>query len=134
MNQQEYERQEMARAGKRIREIESAPIAERKEAKSALIEACIMTPDIIVERVGWLLNGSYGHGEYLGAWSSVNDWKTNKRINIRARLFILISAYEWMCSPRHAAEVWNKLDIVIKNKINAGIDAEIESAIADHEA
>ena len=133
MTEQEYQTNEISRALKLINEVESAPISERKENKKEFLDACVETPETVVERVGWLLNGSYGHGEYMIAWRDVDIWNKSKKLNIRARLFISIAAYEWMTTPRHAAEVWRALPDEIKEKINKGIDAEIDFYIKERE-
>ena len=56
---QEYERREFNEAGQKLREVEKAPLAERKEAAAEFLAAMRDNPQLIGERIGWLLGGSY---------------------------------------------------------------------------
>lgn len=65
MNNAAYEARERAMHFRDILAVESAPLADRQEARKAWAEALILEPGTVAERIGWILNGSYGYGSYM---------------------------------------------------------------------
>jgi len=115
-----YETKERIIFNRELEVIESAPLHERREAREALTFYLNEHPAVVTERIGWLLNGSYGAGAAMAAENILNS-----RANKRAWLLQTIAILEWHCPRRFAGQVWNKLTADQQDKINAMIDAEI---------
>lgn len=125
-----FDLNERARFNDQLRDVEAAPLAERQEARAEWADALTTTPETIAERIGWLIDGSYG----FGAYQLAQDVIRNKRMNRTAWLGLTIAALEWQCPSNFARQAWNKLDKPQQDKITALIMAEIESALTEAEA
>ena len=101
----EYERRERQEAQQRLTEVERAPLADRKEAAAEFLAAMRDDPELVAERVGWLLNGSYGYGQQLRAKQILGS----PRMNRSAALTHLTAAYEWSTPSALAMAAWKKL-------------------------
>ena len=123
MNAPAYDLNERIRFNKQLTEVERAPLAERKEAAAAWLESLTTSPEWVAEKIGWLLDGSYGYGAYQAA----RDVITHKRMNRRAWLGQTIAALEWQCPNNYARAAWNKLSSEQQAALNAMIDREIEA-------
>lgn len=119
----EYHRQTIDEAYRHGQKIEGAPLSERKEACAEFAEA-LKDPLLIAERIGWLIDGNYGHGEMLKAKQVV----ANPRMNRRASLTHLIGMYEWMCPADMGVNAWKKLSASEKKALDDAIDVVIEAA------
>jgi hypothetical protein len=117
----EYKRIEGSRFFRQIEEIEKSPLNDRIEGYNNLLEYCQLYPNIIAERIQWLLNGSYGKGSYDRAWYIIHNTK-----NPIPELFHIISHLEWMTSSYYASKAYKKLTQAEKDKLNTLINAEIE--------
>lgn len=114
---------------KQLAEIKSAPLQDRKQAQLEWIKAMIETPDTVAERVGWIINGSYGYGACMAAKQIVD----NPRMNRVAALGQLVAALEWQCPDDMARKAWTRLTPAEQERVNAAILREMnetESAIA----
>lgn len=120
-----YDMNERIRFNKELRDVDSAPLTERQEARAAWLDALRNEPQIIAERIGWLIEGSYGFGSYQIAREVIQ----NKRMNRSAWLGITISALEWNCPSNFAREAWNKLDKNQQDNLTALINAEVKAAL-----
>jgi hypothetical protein len=78
-SQHEYEVRSMNEAFRREQEIERAPLSERKEAQAGFLEAMRGDPALVAERISWLLDGNYGHGEMMRARRVVENPRMNRR-------------------------------------------------------
>lgn len=125
-SQAEYERREIDEARRKVIEVERAPLAERKEACADFFEAMRDRPELIAERIGWLLAGNYGYGSMILAKQVLK----NRRMNRPAALTQMIATYEWMCPPRMAVEAWKRLTSAQKEALQVAV----EEVIADAEA
>lgn len=103
--EQQYLAQERADLARKLQEIERAPLAERREARTEWAKA-LRDPALIRQRVEWLMDGCYGKGAYDRAHEIV---KSSARNNKTAQLGILIAALEWQCPSAFAREAWNGL-------------------------
>lgn len=104
-SQADYERRERAEAQAKLREIEKAPLAERKEAAAEFFAAMRDQPEIVAQRVGWLLDGNYGQG----SWQIAKQVLASKRSNRTAALTQLAGAFEWQSPEAMTRAAWNKL-------------------------
>jgi hypothetical protein len=123
-SQAEYERREHALFHQQLKNVEKAPLSERKENAEEFADALKHRPRTVVERIGWLLNGSYGVGSYEAA----NKIAKNTRMNAGAWLTTTIAAIEWGTPQRMAIAAWKKLTPVEQNHLRR----MIEDAVHNH--
>ena len=89
----------------RIREIESAPLIDRKANQAEFSKDMRESPAMVAERLEWLIAGNYGHAEMNKAIQVLQS----PRMNRVAALSTLIAQFEWNCPSRMASEAWLKL-------------------------
>lgn len=120
----EYERSERAQFHTDLRRAERGSPAEVKEAAREFLGHMREDPELIGERIGWLLDGNYGYGSYATAQEIIK----NKRMNREAWLLQTVAALEWMVPQRYAIAAWKKLSSTEKEKLSSAIKREIKSA------
>lgn len=120
-SQAEYERRELASAHKRLVDLRRAPLADRKEAQASFLEAIRDNPELVAERIGWLLGGSYGHGEKQVAMRVLK----NPRMNRSASLTQLVGAFEWQSPEDMSRAAWKKLS----KREQAALERAVQAAI-----
>lgn len=123
MTDYEYEQRAAQEYWNRIREIEGAPLADRKEACAEFLEVMRNRPEIVGERVGWLIEGHYGRGEMQAAKRVL---EMSARSNKVAILTQMIAALEWMCPGKMAISVWKKLTPEQKKALDAAVKREAD--------
>jgi hypothetical protein len=116
----EYQRREALMLAAVLRECAAAPLADRREAE-ANWRAAMRTPDLVAERVRWLLAGHYGYGAYRRAWNIAESPRMNRAVALGQ----MIAAIEWRCPPAHAARAWRSLAAADQNAVNDAILAAI---------
>jgi hypothetical protein len=104
-SQREYEEREIRGARAQERAVENAPLADRKEAQLAFFNAMRDTPDLVAERIGWLLDGNYGYGAMIIA----KDVLARTRMNREAALTQMIGIYEWQSPSEMTRAAWKRL-------------------------
>jgi hypothetical protein len=134
MPDREYEMREAQEFQRQLRDVEKAPLADRKEAAKAWGQSLTDHgrddhPSVVAERIGWLLDGNYGYG----AMQAARRIADNSRMNRVAALSIMIAALEWMCPGKMAVAAWKKLSAPQKAKLEKAIKAEIDSYLKDKE-
>jgi len=117
----DHERRELASAHKRLVDLRRAPLADRKEAQAAFLETMRDEPDLVAERIGWMLGGSYGHGEKQVAMRVLK----NPRMNRSASLTQLIGAFEWQSPEDMSRAAWKKLS----KREQAALERAVQAAI-----
>jgi hypothetical protein len=122
----EYENRALQEAWRKIQEVEKAPLAERKEACANFLDAMKNHPDLVGERVGWLIDGNYGYGEMKKAHQVLG---MSKRANKAAQLTHLVAIFEWSCPGAMAIAGWKKLSAAQK----AALDRAVKAEIADYD-
>ena len=115
-----YEQRELADAARNEREVERAPLAERKEAQEAFFQAIKHHPEIVAERVAWLLDGQYGMGPMLQAHN------VTKRMNRPALYSQMIAVLDHNCPRAMAVAAWKKLSSKEQAKLQSLIETVIE--------
>lgn len=125
----EYEEREFRSAMAREAEVSAAPLSERQEARTEFGEA-LRDPALISQRIGWLINGSYGFGEMKRATQILSR---GPRMNKRAALTQLIAVYEWRCPAVFAVQAWKGLSAAQKAALDNAIDAAIKTATETEE-
>ena len=109
--------------------LQRAPLADRREAKAEWQDAITNQPQLVAERVAWLLNGCYGEEAYTAARQVMNS----PRANAVAWVAIAIAAHEWSCPPREAWAAWRALTAEEREAVNSAIRAAIDEALAEQE-
>lgn len=117
-----YHNTEIARAQAEMRAKEKAPLAERKESQREWLEAMRDHPEIVAERIIWMLDGNYGYGARELARQV---YEARGRTNRVAQLAQLIASFEWMTPQRMAIDAWKKLTNAQKTKLDLAIQKEL---------
>lgn len=125
-SQAEYEQRELREANQRLAKVERAPLADRKEASTEFFAAMRDHPDLVAERVGWLLDGNYGYGQMLLAKRVLGS----PRMNRSAALTQMVAAFEWSSPGAMTRAAWKKLT---KGQ-QAALDRAVQGAIRDAES
>ena len=120
----EYERRELDEAHQKLHTVEKAPLAHRKEAAAEFLAAMRDIPEVVGERVGWLLDGNYGYGPMLLAKRVLG----NTRMNRLAALTHMIGAFEWSTPSAMAIAGWKKLTKSQQAALDRAVGAAIKSA------
>ena len=119
----EYHDREMKRLFKRIEDIEKAPLSERREGREDYLRGLRDNPDIIAERVTWILNGAYGYAEQFRAKYILENCKRKSAV---VQLAYLVAAFDDSCPQVFAAQAFKKLMPEQQEKINNLIAQEVE--------
>jgi hypothetical protein len=122
-----YEMRELAMFRKQMEEVERLPLAERKENAMEWFNDLMNDQKLIAERVGWLLNGSYGKGSFDSACRVL----ASPRMNQVAWCAITIANLEWRCPAKMAIASWKKLPVETRYIVNEAIRREIADAKAE---
>lgn len=125
MHDQAYEHREWQEYHRKITEVEKAPLHERKEAAKEFYEAMANDPALVGERIGWVLNGSYGYGAMQVAKRVLG---MSKRANKAAHLNTMVAALEWNAPGKMVAAMWKKLTPGQKTALDKAILHEIKYA------
>ena len=120
-----YEAREHALFLKQLQEVDKADLLDRKAATASFANAMAVAPTLVAERVGWLLNGSYGKGSYDAAQRVLHS----PRMNRVAWLGSMVGALEWQSPQRATAAAWNKLTAAQKAALHKAIEREIQEAL-----
>ena len=123
-SQADYERRELDEANRKLREVEKAPLADRKEAADEFFEAMRDDPALVAERLRWLLDGNYGYGSMLMAKRILKS----PRMNRSAALTHMIAAFEWSAPGPLVMAAWKKLTKGQQAALEKVVQAEIRSA------
>jgi len=59
-----YEQRERDILRADLARVDNEPLADRQAAREDWRKACAETPELVAERVSWLLDGCYGKGSY----------------------------------------------------------------------
>jgi hypothetical protein len=107
----------------RLRALERAPLAERKENAREWFND-LKDPSLIADRIDWLLDGSYGYTEY---WKALQVLES-PRMNRVAALSIMVAALEWNTPQQIAIAAWKQLT----PKQQTDLKMKIDAVISDH--
>jgi hypothetical protein len=121
------EMRELTAFRKQMEEVERLPLAERKENAREWFNDLMNDQKLIAERVGWLLNGSYGKGSFDSACRVL----ASPRMNQVAWCAITIANLEWRCPAKMAIASWKKLPVETRYQVNEAIRREIADAKAE---
>lgn len=122
--QAQYEARELQVARAKELEVNSASLSDRKQAQTEFLDAMANDPELVGERIGWLLDGNYGYGPMMLAKQAL----ANKRANHKAILTHMIGIHEWMCPVVMGIAAWKKLSPAQKKKLDHEVEKAIKSA------
>ena len=122
--QAEYEKREFALFQDQISRANSGTFHDRKTAAEHFKTALIFDPALVIERIGWLLDGNYGFGSYAKA----NENLLRPRVDIHAWLITTIAALEWMSPLGMSKKIWNALN----KRDHAQLVKSIDVLIKEH--
>ena len=124
---QDYELREVQEFQRQIAAVEKLPLSERKENAREFAKALHRHPELVAERVGWLLNGSYGRGAYTKAMQVARS----PRMNQGAWLVQTVAALEWSVPPRMTAQAWHTLSATQRTNLERLVKREIRDALEE---
>jgi len=81
-------------------------------------------PQVVGERVGWLLDGNYGYGSMLLAKRVLGS----PRMNRSAALTQMVGAFEWQSPEDMTRAAWKKLSASEKARLESEVQSAIQSA------
>lgn len=125
-SQAQYEANERRSAHVIEERVNKAPLAERKENTAEFLNA-LRDPQLMEERIEWLIIGNYGKGPQLMA----EDFLKSPRMNKYAGLTQLIGVHEWHVPRQMEIAAWKKLSAAEKKALDAAIDRAIATARAE---
>lgn len=118
----DYEMRERMEFNDKYREVAALPLADRKAAAKMFFEAMRDEPELVAERIGWLLAGNYGYGGMKAA----EEVLKNKRMNRMAWLTQAVGVCEWQCPQDMQIRMWKKLTKEQKEALDNAILAELK--------
>lgn len=122
-----YDIRELQTANAEAREIEKAPLAERREAQAEYLKA-ITTKDGLAwfkEQLEWMANGTYGRGVQIRVERILAG---GPRTNKVAALGQLGAVYITRCPAEMAVTTWKKLTPTQKTALEKAIKSVIAKA------
>ena len=121
----DYEKREIAIARRQAQEVNAAPLVDRQAARDDFFEAMRDTPQIVGERVGWLLGGNYGFGP---KWLAERVVFSRSRSKVAA-LTQMVGVFEWQSPERMTVQAWKRLTIDKKHNLARAVEEEIDEAL-----
>lgn len=119
-----YEEREWELFKDQMLQVEMLPLAERKANAVRWFQAISEDHMGVAQKVGWLLNGSYGKG----AFDSACRVLASPRMNHVAWCAITIASVEYGCPAKFAIQAWKKLPVEKRYLVNEAIRQEIADA------
>jgi len=119
-----YDDRELMAFRRQMEETEKLPLAERKANAVEWYNDLLNDHMMVAQRVGWLLNGSYGKGSFDSACRVL----ASPRMNQVAWCAITIANLEWRCPAKMAIMAWKKLPVEKRYLVNEAIRQEIADA------
>jgi hypothetical protein len=118
-----YRARETAHERHEHEEIRKDPIADRKEAQKAFLDAMKNDPALVAERVRWLLSGTYGDGNLLLAEKILARPRTNRI----AALVQMVGLIEWRCPEDMTRSAWKRLSASERAALDRQVEGEIRN-------
>jgi len=122
MKNQEYILNELRLLNNQINELSKLSKSEKQENKQNLLETWIKYPEVFADRIGWILNGTYGYGAMYRAIQLAD----NKRCNRIAGLSIILSAIEYGVTSDNSIKAWKTLSKEQQEKLASLIQVELD--------
>lgn len=123
MHTDQYEANERLRARNTLEGYRTASLTHRQDARCAYKLALMHNPEIVAERLRWVLDGTHGMGPMLLA----QEVAANRRMNRTAALAHLVAAFAWSCPANFATGAYK----ACSPEQRAAADAAINEVIAE---
>jgi hypothetical protein len=127
LNQLEYEANEARMFICALAEVEKLQPSEKRACAVAWGVALRVNPEMVAERIGWLLDDNYGYG----SWIEARKVAQNTRMNRVVWLAQVIAALEWQCPAGKAREIYKALPLDVRERIDELIQHEIDSHLTE---
>lgn len=112
---------------KEVREAEEGSLAERRESCQEFFETIRDNPEIIGERVSWLLDGTMGYGGRLVG----REVLARPRSNRVAWFTQIVAALEFKCPQRMAVAAWKRLSPSQRETLLRHVERAMSRAMAE---
>ena len=122
-----YEDRERMKTNQKLNDLSHEPLKIRQENRAEYARAMNITPEIVAERIEWMIEGCYGHGSYL----ICQDILKRTRMNRIAMLSQMIGGLEWNCSSLAARQAYLTLTKAGQARIDKAIQAIIDRPVED---
>ena len=106
-------------------------LADRQAARAEYQSDMQNNPELVAERIEWLLAGNYGQGPHLIALTIL---ESSDRYNKIAALSQTIAAFEWQCPARFARQAYLNLSPTEQETITNHIQRVIKEHRENHAA
>lgn len=124
--EKQYHELEQNKLDKHISWIYSFPQYDKLQNRDILMDLCRSNPDLIAERINWLLLGTYGYAEQYRALNMLKQ----KRSHIP--LFLFIALLEWHCPDYYARKAYKLLTKMEKMRLDNILQKSIEKFVEEH--
>ena len=122
-----YDDRERMKTNQDLAALGHEPLKIRQENRAEYARAMNITPEIVAERIEWMIEGCYGHGAYL----ICQDILKRTRMNRIAMLSQMIAGLEWHCSALESRKAYLTLTKAGQARIDKAIQAIIDRPVAD---
>lgn len=126
----EYEQRERKEFSRQVAEAVTGSLGDRKESAESMRQAMAEQPELVAQRVLWMLQGAYG----FGAGQAAQEVAANTRMNRAAWMVQTIGAIEWQSQQRRTIAAWKTLTKAQQDKLAAVVMAEVTEYLADQQA
>ncbi len=99
---------------------EHAPLVDRWAARQDYV-VLLQSPDLLADRVAWVLEGQYGYGARMAA----QDILRRPRMNRVAALGMLVADVECQCPGRFAVQAWKAITVAQQGAVVAAVTQAI---------
>lgn len=131
MMNEEYVKHEERLYTDALARAEKGSRVELREATEAFKLALESTPELIAERVSWLLCGNYGYGACRAAHLQMKATPDPQDWRLTLALIRTIAALEWLCPIRRAETCWRGLTDTQKNRLIALVAAKVQTELTE---
>ena len=124
MTNEKYKQQELFRHLNFLKDLQRAPLAERKAARADYRER-LLEPVCLARATEHLISGDYGEGSYLAVQNVLGS-----RCNLAPIFSQLIAAYDDHCPAREATAAFKSLTEPEQQAATEAIETAIKETLA----
>jgi hypothetical protein len=127
-SQAEYEAREAEAFQRQLRNAEQGTLAEKRAYARKWEEAIRTRPDLVAQRIGWLLAGNYGFGSYKAAERAL----TSPNIHHFVWFTCTIAALEWTTSRAVARAACDDLPAAERARLQRAIEGVLREHLREN--